>query len=111
LFTGKGEASAFLKTYAFAPRNMVRKDFEKILEFLASFCRDLILFKEGGDASFLLNPDFRPEIENAQTEWTLEKAWDCLRRVESSISGLSKNMNMSLLVGSFYSLIGEETHV
>jgi DNA polymerase-3 subunit delta' len=110
-FLGKGEASLFLKTYAFAQRNLVRMDFEKTLEFLASFCRDLILIKENGEPSFLLNPDLREEIESVKSEWSLEKAWDCLRRIEQAIFGLKKNLNMSLLVGSFYSLIGEETHV
>jgi len=110
-FLGKGEASVFLKTYALAQRNLVRKDFEKTLEFLASFCRDLILLKENGEPSFLLNPDFRREIENIKAEWSLEKAWECLGRIEYAISGLSRNLNMSLLVGSFYSLIGEEIHV
>ena len=110
-FLGKGEASVFLKTYAFAQRSIVRKDFEKTLEILASFCRDLILIKENGEPSLLLNPDFRTEIESVKAEWSLERAWDCLRRVEHAISGLHKNLNMSLLVGSFYSLIGEETYV
>jgi hypothetical protein len=110
-FLGKGEASVFLKTYAFAQRNLVRKDFEKTLEFLASFCRDLILIKENGEPSFLLNPDFRTEIEGVKAAWSLERAGDCLRRIEHAISGLNKNLNMSLLVGSFYSLIGEETNV
>lgn len=109
-FLGKGEVSVFLRTYALAQRNLVRKDFEKTLEFLASFCRDLILIKEKGEPSFLFNPDFKRQIESVKEEWSLEKAWECLCRVEYAISGLSKNLNMSLLVGSFYSLIGEETH-
>jgi len=110
-FLGKGEASVFLRTYALAQRSLVRKDFEKTLEFLASFCRDLILLKEKGEPSFLFNPDFKSEIESVKEEWSLERSWDCLQRVEYAISGLSKNLNLSLLAGSFYSLIGEETHV
>jgi DNA polymerase-3 subunit delta' len=110
-FLRKGEASVFLRAYGFAQRSLVRKDFEKILEILASFCRDLILIKENGDPLHLLNPDFSAEMETVKAEWSLEKARDFLGRVEYAISGLSKNLNMSLLVGSFYSLIGEETHV
>jgi DNA polymerase-3 subunit delta' len=109
-FLGKKEASTFVKNYAFGKRSIIWEDFERTLEILASFCRDSILLKEKGDPSFLLNPDYRKDIESLSQEWSLDKFWACLNQVESAIYGLSKNLNVSHLVGSFYSVMGEKNH-
>lgn len=109
-FLKRGETSSFLRTYGFSQRSLVREDLEKILEILSSFCRDLVLFKENGDLSLLLNPDYAPELASLAEEWSLEKFWECLGRIEYTLFGLNKNLNMSLLVSSFYSLMGDEIH-
>jgi DNA polymerase-3 subunit delta' len=109
-FLRKGEMSEFVRNYAFAKRSIIREDFEKILEILASFCRDFILLKEKGEASLLLNPDYAEEIEALNKDWSLDKSWECLNQIEYAISGLSKHLNISLLVSSFYSLMGERIH-
>lgn len=109
-FLRKGEASAFVRNYSFAKRSVIREDFERTLEILASFCRDFILLKEKGEFSLLLNPDYRKEIEALDKEWSLERSWQCLKQIDYTISGLSKNLNMSLLISSFYSLMGEGIH-
>jgi len=109
-FLKKRDASAFVRNYAFGQRNIIWEDFERTLEILASFCRDFILLKERGEPSFLLNPDYRKEIEALNKDWSLEKSCECLNRIESAISGLSKHLNISLLVSSFYSLMGEGIH-
>jgi DNA polymerase-3 subunit delta' len=106
----RGEASVFLRSYAFARRELVREDFEKVLGILASFCRDASLVQIGGEASLLLNPDYAAELKNLETDWGLEKYAECLNKVEQTLSGLRKNLNMSLLVTSFYSLMGEVSH-
>jgi DNA polymerase-3 subunit delta' len=80
------------------------------MEILASFCRDFILLKEKGEPSLLLNPDYRKDIEPLTEDWSLDKSWECLNRIESVLSGLSRNLNISLLVSSFYSLMGERSH-
>jgi DNA polymerase III subunit delta' len=107
---GRGEASAFLRSYAFAKRDLVRDDFEKVLGILASFCRDASLLKTGGDAAFLLNPDYADALRNLETSWGPEAYASCLNKIEQAISGLRKSLNMSLLVMSFYSLMGELSH-
>jgi DNA polymerase III delta' subunit len=107
---GERESSSFLRGYGFAQRGLVREDFEKTMEILASLCRDTILIKEGGDSSLLINPDYGAEIAAVQRGWSLEKCWGCLNQIDQAISGLKKNLNMGLLVSSFYSFWGEETY-
>lgn len=103
----QGSAAAFFRSYAFAQRNLIRDDFETVLGMLASFCRDLTLIKVGGDARLLLNPDRAGDLESLKTRWTPERYLDCIDGIEHTLSGLDKNLNMSLLVTSFYSLMGE----
>ncbi len=110
-FLKKERASSFLRSYAFAQRNLIREDFERTLEFMASFCRDMILIKERGEPSLLLNPDYSDNLADLEKAWSLEKIQACLRQIDYAISGLNKNLNFSLLVGSFYSLLEEESHV
>jgi DNA polymerase-3 subunit delta' len=100
----------FLSRYGFAQRNLVREDLETALEIMASFCRDLILLREKGDVSLLLNPDYEESLEALADSWSLEKCGEFLRRIDGAISGLAKNLNMSLIASAFYSLLGEDTH-
>jgi DNA polymerase-3 subunit delta' len=109
-FLKKKEASAFLRNYGFGQRRIIREDLERTLEILGSFCRDFILLKEKGEPSLLLNPDYRKDIEAFAKDWSLNKSWECLSQIESAIFGLSKNLNIGLLVSSFYSLEGEGIH-
>ena len=102
--------SLFLRSYGFAQRNLIREDLKKILEIMASFCRDLVLLKEGGDLSLLLNPDYGEDIRALANFRGLEKCWEFLRRVDGAVSGLDKSLNMSLIASAFYSLLGEDTH-
>jgi DNA polymerase-3 subunit delta' len=103
----QGEAAAFFRSYAFAQRNLVRKDFETVLGMLASFCRDLTLLKAGGEPRLLLNPDHADDLESLKTGWTPERFLECFDEIERTIFGLDKNLNMSLLVTSLYSLVGD----
>jgi DNA polymerase III delta' subunit len=107
---GPEKRSVFLQSYAFAQRNLIRDDFSKILEIMASFCRDLILLKERGDASLLLNPDYAADIEALENSWSLEECAAFLRRVEGALYGLARNLNMSLIASAFYTIQGENTH-
>jgi DNA polymerase III delta' subunit len=100
----------FLRSYGFVQRNLIREDLKKTLEIMASFCRDLVLMKEKGDLSLLLNPDYEEELRALENSCGLEKCWEFLRRVDGAVSGLDKNLNMSLIGCAFHSLLGEETH-
>jgi len=109
LQTGAG-ASEFLRTYGFAKRELVREDFERVLGILATFCRDAYLLKIGGEPSLLINPDYAVELGGLESAWGPEKYAECLNKVEQTLAGLRKNLNMSLLVTSFYSLMGVVSH-
>src|SRR4030066_1670411 len=100
----------FLTRYGFAQRNLIREDLKMTLEIMASFCRDLGLMKDKGDLSLLLNPDYAEELRALESFSSLEKCWEFQRRVDGAVSGLEKNLNMSLIGCAFHSLLGEETH-
>jgi len=104
------EPSRFLRSYGFGQRNLIREDLENRLAIMASFCRDMALIKEGGDVSLLLNPDFAEELRALDGSWSLEKGRQFLRIIEGAFSGFSRNLNMSLIAGAFYSLLGEDAH-
>lgn len=108
---GRGEASAFLRAYAFSKRELVRDDFEMVLGIVASLCRDASLLKMGGPASCLLNPDYAEALKDLRTDWGPEDYSRCLDKIEQVIAGLNRSFNMSLLVMSLYSLMGEPSHV
>jgi len=107
---GRGDASAFLKNYGFARRDEVRDDFESVLGLLATFCRDASLLKSGGDPSLLLNPDYAEFLASLETGWGPAEYARCLNTIEQTMAGLRKSLNLSLLVMSFYALMGEVSH-
>jgi DNA polymerase III delta' subunit len=100
----------FLQRYAFAQRSLIREDLKATLEIMASFCRDLVLMKDRGDLSLLLNPDYAEELGGLAGSCSLERCWEFLRRAEGASSGLDRNLNVSLIGCAFYSLLGEERH-
>lgn len=100
----------FLQRYAFAQRSFIREDLKVNLEIMASFCRDLVLMKDRGDLSLLLNPDYAEELGALESSCSLEKCWEFLRRVEGAYSGLDRNLNVNLIGCAFHSLLGEESH-
>lgn len=107
---GRGDASAFLRNYGFARRDEVRDDFEGILGILATFCRDASLLRSGGDPSLLLNPDYAESLANLETGWGPAEYAKCQHTIEQTMAGLRKSLNLSLLVMSFYELMGEVSH-
>ena len=100
----------FLSRYGYVQRNLIRDELKQILETMASLCRDLVLVKDGGDLSLLLNPDYEEGLRALGKFCALERCWEFLRRTEGAASGLDKNLNMSLLACGFHSLLGEEPH-
>jgi DNA polymerase-3 subunit delta' len=110
-FLKRDRASSFLRSYAFTQRNLIREDFEKTLEIMASFCRDLILIKDRGEPSLLLNPDYADTLADLEKAWSLEKIQACLSQIDYAISGLNKNLNIGLMVGCFYTFLEEGSHV
>ncbi len=108
---GKKEISGMVRNYTSAKRSLVREELEEILEFFSSFCRDFILTKEKGSPSYLLNPDYREEIQQEEKLLNLDQLTECLYQIDSALSGLDKNLNLTLLVSSFFSNFMEGEYV
>jgi DNA polymerase-3 subunit delta' len=107
----KGKVALFLRDYAASRRAIVREEWEQILEIISSFCRDSILLKEKGDKRLLMNPDYEEEIGKTEELMNLEGLMDCLTKIENAIYGLEKNLNVNLLVSSFFSSFKEWEYV
>jgi DNA polymerase-3 subunit delta' len=107
----RGKVALFLRDYGSSQRALVRDEWEQVLEMLSSFCRDSILIKEGGDRRFLMNPDYEKEISKEGSPLSLEELMDCLTKIDYAIYGLGKNLNMNLLVSSFFSYFKESEYV
>ncbi|MBN1223607.1 MAG: DNA polymerase III subunit delta' [Candidatus Aminicenantes bacterium] len=110
LLTGE-EVSAFLKNYAYIRRGSLEEEFSQVLEILSSLCRDLIVVKEGGNADLLLNPDYEKQIEEMRNLLNLGQIMDFLVKIDSALQALRRNLNVNLLVSSFFSSVMERNHV
>lgn len=97
----KGEdAAAILKAYAFRSRSQVEDELKAILEMLSSFCRDLILIKENGDAGLLINPDYEDKMRSLQDKLELEQFLNLFIKIEDSLSALKRNVNIKVYISS-----------
>ncbi len=103
----KGKVALFLRNYATSRGTLVRGEWEQVLEMLSSFCRDSILIKEKSDSRLLMNPDYEKEIKKEEALLSLEGLIDCLTKIDYTIYGLGKNLNVNLLVSSFFSYFKE----
>jgi len=99
----KDGSSAFLKKFAFSRRNLIKEDLEETLELFSSFCRDMILLKEGGEAKYLFNPDYERPIREGAKYLNIDQAFKLLGLIHFAVSSLNRNLNVSLLTSSLYS--------
>jgi DNA polymerase-3 subunit delta' len=106
-----GGGTDFLNEFAFVTRAMGGGDLQRTLELFASFARDVILIREGGEGRFLLNPDLEEELRAAAELGSLRWLQSCLASVDAALAGLDRNMNLNLLAAAFYSSLGEAPHV
>lgn len=107
----KKEVSGFLRDYAFSRKGLIKEELEEIVEFFSSFCRDLILIKEDGDFDCLLNPDYQKQMQEEAKFLSLDRLMECLNHLDFFYSGLRKNLNVNLLVSSFFSSFMEREYV
>jgi DNA polymerase-3 subunit delta' len=96
---------AFLRTYAFQRRKDIEKSLERTLDLFYSFCRDVVLLKEGGDPLLLFNPDYERELRETASSLGLEQALIGLESIENSLSALDRNLNVNLIATSLYARI------
>ena len=106
----KENASVFLKEFSSA-RFLRRQDLEQIFEILSSFCRDIVVFKEEGDLSYLMNPDFGQDLRETSGRLSLEQVLDFLSKIDYSLYALQKNLNVNLLMSSLFSHFMEKHNV
>ena len=107
----KREMAAPLLKQLSASRAVVKEELEKILETLASFCRDVILIKEQAEPDFLLNPDFEQNLREVARSVSSNQAMDFLSEMDFAISALRRNLNVNILVSSIFSNFLERSHV
>lgn len=105
------EKAASLLQKLSVSRSVDKEDLEKILEILASFCRDVILIKEQANPEFLLNPDYEKDIRDMAPSLSLNQTMDFLSEMDFAISALRRNLNVNILVSSVFSNFLEKSHV
>ncbi len=98
----KENASVFLKEFS-SSRFLGRQEIEQIFELLSSFCRDIVLIKEEGDLSHIMNPDYGQDLREVSGLLSLEHTLDFLRKIDYSLYALQKNLNVNLLISSLFS--------
>lgn len=108
---GGESVSPFLKNYAYTRRDSLEEEFVKVMEILSSLCRDLLLVKEGASLDLLFNPDHASEIQEAKDLISLGQITNFLIKIDFALFALRRNLNVNLLVSSFFSSVLEQSHV
>jgi DNA polymerase-3 subunit delta' len=106
----KEKVSVFLKEFS-SSRFMDRQEAAKFFDFLSSFCRDIVLFKEEGDLSHIMNPDYEQDLREISRLLSLDQALDFLNKIDYSLYALQKNLNVNLLMSSLFSHFMEKHYV
>ncbi len=107
----KREKAADLLRQFSASRGAIKEELEKTLENLASFCRDVILIKEGAEAEYLMNPDYHRELIEMARSVSFIQAMNFLAQIDFALAAFRKNLNVNILVSSIFSNILEWSHV
>ncbi len=107
----KKENAAVLLKEVSSSRLMDKQEIKKIFEFLSSFCRDIVLLKEDGDLSHIMNPDYEKNLREISRILSLDQALDFLNKIDYSLYALKKNLNVNLLMSSLFSHFMEKLYV
>jgi len=102
---GGDEPSRFLKRFAAQKKVEIKENLAGTLELVSSFCRDLVLLRDGGDPRLLLNPDFEPRMRAGGAGAAFDRALRFLAAVDGAFAGLDQNLNMNLLINTLYSQV------
>ncbi len=109
-FLRKEKASPLMSQFS-SSRTIKKEELESVFKILSSFCRDVILIKEGASRELLLNPDFEEDLIEIESSMTSEQALEILSRVEFAANGLKKNLNVNILLSAMFSNFLEWSHV
>ena len=99
------EPSLFLKRFAFQKKAEIMDDLKSTLELFSSFCRDLVLLRDGGESRLLLNPDFEPRIREGGGGGGYDRALRFLAAVDGAFAGFDRSLNTNLLINALYSQV------
>jgi DNA polymerase-3 subunit delta' len=99
------EASRFLRRFAYQKKAEVKDDLKSTLELFASFCRDLVLLRDAGDPSLLLNPDYEPRLREIGGGPGFGRAMRFLDAIDTAFADLDRSLNSGLLIASLYSQV------
>lgn len=102
-------SSRFLERFGAVPK-AVQEEFGGVLELFASFARDMLLLREGGDPALLLNPDFEDRLRAAAAGWSAGRLVGLVAELDALLVELDKNMNKGLLATTFFSNFMELRH-
>jgi len=102
---GGEDASRFLRRFAFQKKDAIKDDLERTLELFASFCRDLVLLRDGGDSRLLLNPDYEPRMREVGAGPGFDRAIRFLDAIDTAFADLDRSLNTGLLITSLYSQV------
>jgi len=98
---GEPVAAAALEGLESRGGDSVRDELREKVEIFVSFCRDLLLLHEAGNASLLFNPDYEERLREAAAGFDRRRILEALRGAEAVLAGLSRNLNPTLLVSEF----------
>lgn len=101
----------FFKDYSGRTRASFADELRPQLELLASFARDLLLVKENGDVSLLLNPDFESRLQEDAPVVRRERILELLDRIDEAFRSLQRNMNIKLFMSGLILDTMEHDHV
>ncbi|HOW86726.1 MAG TPA: DNA polymerase III subunit delta' [Candidatus Aminicenantes bacterium] len=101
--------SRFLERFGAVPKS-AQEELGRVLEIFASFARDLLLLRLGGQPALLLNPDLEDRLRQAAPAWTAARLLDLLADLDTLLVQLEGNMNKSLLATTFFSDFMELRH-
>ncbi len=99
-FLDKKNMAGFLKKYSNLPRKGVEEELGPFLEIISSFCRDLIIIKEGGDLRYLINQDYKTKMIEIEERTGLEQLLSYLNFIDDSFKGFEYNINVRLIISS-----------
>ena len=103
--------ASILKEYSARRRSAVEEDISQYLEIITSFCRDLLLIKEGGDHSYLMNPDLTEGLEDMAGRLNVNQSLHFLKTLDTALYEYQRNLNLSLLVSTSFMHIMEWKNV
>jgi DNA polymerase-3 subunit delta' len=96
------EPSRFLRRFADLKKSEIKDDLRSTLELFSSFCRDLVLLRDGGESRLLLNPDFEPRMRAGGGGGGYDRALRFLTAADGAFAGLDHSLNTSLLINTLY---------